>query len=463
MAGLLNNLFGAKDTAPSAVPSLADDPDFADFAGAPISRPASNPPLAPSEAAAHSAFSATAGGTVPYTKWYRVWERTTPKDFVQEGFILAFIFVVLAFHFWGTRANRKTAKRWIASYAPTLQQEFALVGFEGLVEPPSAEDVEASGLASIAAQGEIVAPERLMKEESGQEFSAYASGRQNVAWVDLKLHLHKRYNPLAMMGEYIVSFFFESYLAPMEKMEARLIPFDGREGQLVPMAGGKSAQDTADQRNKPPVSGYDNFVWAIVNKDIMNHLREDRYDISLTSTKDHPKLPNWVTVMSESAEITDLLLTPELISAVEATSELLDYLIVTDQPLEKPTKPDEAQSRKKIDLCVRIPRSPAADPDPTVPILSYFLRLPDQLVSSAHFRPEVSRKVRQTREDELRKLRKMDEDEKAEERNTKKDKEKKEKRDSMLRTMSADEQRKFLEKEREKDYRKSQKKMTRRG
>ena len=70
----------------------------------------------------------------------------------------------------------------------------------------------------------------------------------------------------------------------------------------------------------------------------MKQLREDRYDISLTSTKDHPKLPNWATVMSESAEVTDLLLTPELISAVEETGELLDYLIITDQPLEKPTK-----------------------------------------------------------------------------------------------------------------------------
>jgi hypothetical protein len=257
---------------------------------------------------------------------------------VQEGFIIAFLFVVLAFHFLGTRANRKIAKRWIASYAPTLRKEFALVGFGGLVEPPSAEDVEASGLASATAQAESISPERLMKEESGKEFSTYASGRQNVAWVDLKLHLHKRYNPLSMIGEFIVGFFLESYLAPTERVEATLIPFDGREGKLVPTGGGKSGQDIIDQRNKSSVSGYDNFVWAIVNKDIMKHLREDRYDISLTSTKDHPKLPNWVTVMSESAEVTDLLLTPELISAVEATGELLDYLIITDQPLDKPTK-----------------------------------------------------------------------------------------------------------------------------
>ncbi|KAI9767882.1 MAG: hypothetical protein M1840_005375 [Geoglossum simile] len=461
MAGLVNNLFGAKKPVQSTVPSV-DDADFVDFAGAPAPLPASVAPLAPSVAAVHSAFPATAGSNVPYTKWYRVWERTTPKDFVQEGFILAFLLIVITFHLWGTKTNRKISKRWIASHAPVLQKEFALVGFGGLAQRPSAEDVEASGLASLAAQGDIISPEHLIKEESAQEFFTYASGRQNVASVELRLHLYKRYNPLAIIGESIVSFFFETYSAPVEKTVATLIPFDGREGKLVPVIGGRPGQETIEQRSKASVSGYDNFVWAIVNKDIMKQLRDDRYDISLTVTKDHPKLPNWVTVMSESAEITDLLLTPELIHAVEEAGELLEYLIITDQPLEKPTKLDEAMPRKKLDLSVCIPPA-TAKVDPTIPIFSHFIRLPDQLASSARFRPEVNRKLRQTREDELRKLRRLDEDEKAEERTAKKDKEKKEKRDVMLRTMSAEEQRKFLEKEREKDLKKSQKKMSRKG
>src|SRR5579862_725148 len=99
-----------------------------------------------------------------------------------------------------------------------------------------------------------------------------------------------------------------------------------------------------------------------------------------------------------------------------------------------PRRLDEAMSRKKLDLSVRMPPA-SAKLDPTIAIFSYFIRLPDQLVSSARFRPEVNRKLRQTREDELRKLRRLDEDEKAEERTAKKDKEKKEKRDAMLRTM----------------------------
>jgi hypothetical protein len=40
--------------------------------------------------------------------------------------------------------------------------------------------------------------------------------------------------------------------------------------------------------------------------------------------------------MTESAEITDALLTPELIKAAELAGDLLEFLIVSDQPIEKP-------------------------------------------------------------------------------------------------------------------------------
>jgi hypothetical protein len=68
----------------------------------------------------------------------------------------------------------------------------------------------------------------------------------------------------------------------------------------------------------------------------MKDLREERYDVSITFTKDHAKLPNWATVMSESAEITNALLTDELVDAINKAGDLFDYLIITDQPVEKP-------------------------------------------------------------------------------------------------------------------------------
>ena len=100
---------------------------------------------------------------------------------------------------------------------------------------------------------------------------------------------------------------------------------------------------------------------------------------------------------------------------------------------------------------------------PTTPIFAHFLRLPDTLASSAHFRPEVQRKIRATREAEMSKLKRVDEEEKADERKAEVDKKKKELRDSRLKGMSAEDQRKFLDREREKGTRKQERKMSRKA
>jgi Skp family chaperone for outer membrane proteins len=96
----------------------------------------------------------------------------------------------------------------------------------------------------------------------------------------------------------------------------------------------------------------------------------------------------------------------------------------------------------------------------TLPIFHAFVRISDHLVNNARFRPEALRRVKETREAEKRKIRRLDEDEKAEDRKLKADKEKKEKRDAALRGLSAEEQRKYLEKERERDQRRKEKRKT---
>ena len=68
--------------------------------------------------------------------------------------------------------------------------------------------------------------------------------------------------------------------------------------------------------------------------------------------------------------------------------------------------------KKRISLAVRYPSDPK-ELAKTLPLFKYCPRIPDQLVSSARFRPEALRRVRATREEEIRKIRKVDEDEKA--------------------------------------------------
>ena len=323
--------------------------DFADFATA-LSSSASS--------LASSALSAATGGAsatsspftannpffggsqqqpAPYTKWYRVWERVSPSDFYQEAFIVPFILLTVTVHYWGRRVNRRKARNWAAAHAPTLQKEFAHVGFGGS-RAPTAQEIESSGAAKAASSEALVLPDELIKEKSAQEFLSYASGRQNVAFVDVRLEMFKRYNPASLLMEWALSMLFESFPPPAEKMHAIAYAFDGREKDLVPVRT-EQQQIELEGRVRNLQSGYDGFVWAVVHKDSMKRLRDERYDISLTFTKDNPKLPDWATVMSESAEITDFMLTDELAKVVkEAGEAVFDNLIVSDQPIDKPQK-----------------------------------------------------------------------------------------------------------------------------
>jgi hypothetical protein len=102
----------------------------------------------------------------------------------------------------------------------------------------------------------------------------------------------------------------------------------------------------------------------------------------------------------------------------------------------------------------------SSDYTSTLPLFQYFLRLTDHLATSAHFRPEALRRIKQTRDEQIAKIRKVDEEEKAEERKIQADKLKREQRDAKLGRLSAEEQRKYLEKERERDGRKKMKRST---
>ena len=253
----------------------------------------------------------------PYTKWYRLDERYTLMDFWVELFILGALLILMVLHMWGVRSNRSRAKAWFRAHSPILAKEFASVGF--------------SPVAVATNQPTQIDEKEALRQRSPFEFATYATGRSNIAFVDIKLQLVKRFNPINALVEIGLAAFFEGFTMPEDFMEATIHPFDGRETQLVPQVPGTS------EIRKSEKSGFDSFVFALVNKGRMKKLREDRYDLSITFTKDSPRLPVWLTTMSEHAEITDALLTDELLKVVEKAGDLFDYLIVSDQPIAKPT------------------------------------------------------------------------------------------------------------------------------
>ncbi|SPN98394.1 uncharacterized protein DNG_01439 [Cephalotrichum gorgonifer] len=421
MASFLDNARGksAEDSAPHA------DSDFAEFGNADILTPDAGDALGDTNTAQ------VAGK--PFTKWYNVHERYTLQDFRAEGYILVIVAVIFAFHLFGSRRNRSKAKAWARAHAPVLRSEFSSVGFDGI--------------ASSSEPNDDVS--RIIKEKSLFQFESYATGRANTAFVDVNLNLTKRFNPILGGVEYVLGTFFDTFPAPQDTLDAVIYPFDGREAKIVPSIPGSET--------KVAKSTYDGFVFAIVHKEKMQHVREDRYDVSLTSTKDSPKLPNWLAVMTENAEITETFLTPELIEAVQKAGDSLEYLIITDQPMDKPTTLDEIAKPKKR-ICLRYTLPSNNDYSDLLPLFSYFLRLPDLLVNKAHFRPEVANVLRKTRTRESAELERAKKQEEAEERRLELERVKKAKRDEQLKSMDAKSQKKFLEKEREKEFKKSQKK-----
>ena len=251
-------------------------------------------------------------------------------DFYQELVLIPILLVVVALNMWGSWANKKRAKAWASTHIPVLESEFASVGFGGGKKGAKVEDVQSQGLAKAMA-GSMEIPEEMLRQKQKNEYFTYATGRQNVACVEVKISLFKRYNPFMWFGETLLSFFLDSIPAPVEMIQATAYCFDGKEKQLV-----AQSPDSKGSGNKD--SSYDGFVWAVVHKDKMKELRDARYDLSLTATRDHAKLPEWTTVMSESAEITEVMLTPELVKAINDAGEDLEALIVTDQPIDAPKK-----------------------------------------------------------------------------------------------------------------------------
>ena len=124
---------------------------------------------------------------------------------------------------------------------------------------------------------------------------------------------------------------------------------------------------------------------------------------------------------------------------------------------------DETAPKKRLLLSLRLENMSSKNPPPSLPLFHAFLRLPDYLASAAHFRPEVSRKIRAIREQEQSKLKKISDAEAEEERKLTAEKLKKEERERKMRGMTAEEQRKFLEKENQRSRKKSEKKMSRKG
>lgn len=270
--------------------------------------------------------------------------------------------------------------------------------------------------------------------ESPVNYVTYATGRLNIDSLTGTFILKGRQNIISLTLEYILSFFF-SLPSPVDSINITITP--NRKASI------------------------NSFVFAIVNKEIMKRSREQNYFLSLTKTSDSTKLPPYLVFMSENPEVTEALFASDLAEAVQNSQNVLDLLALSDQRKERPEKPEDTESIPSLTLTLKFPQN-EEDAKVSAAILSSAIRLVDTAVEKTHLRPEVVKKIKATREVELKKILKAQDEIKAEELAKKKAEEKRDQRNRISK-LSPAEQKKAEEKERQKEQRKLRQKQMKRG
>lgn len=270
----------------------------------------------------------------------------------------------------------------------------------------------------------------LYVKDSSESYSSYATGRANIAKVDLTFRLAPRHNSFVWILETLLSIFTESVQAPTDRVDIVITP---------------SAE-------------YDNFILAIVSKLGMNDFRKFNYYLSLTKTSDSARLPESFVFMSEAAEFQDKTLTEELRQSLKLdTASFLRFIAITDQPTEKPATIPECQPVRRIVVSTKL----VTGSDQLAQIskvLNSVFNLVDHLATKKIlFKPEALKKIVKTREVEISKIKKIDEEIKAEKLAEEQAKLKKQEQ-ARLRNLSSAEQEKLEKKALEKKQRKAQRK-----
>ncbi|KAF5370112.1 hypothetical protein D9758_001041 [Tetrapyrgos nigripes] len=157
------------------------------------------------------------------------------------------------------------------------------------------------------------------------------------------------------------------------------------------------------------------FVWAVVAKDELRTIKDDRWDLTFTKTTDNPVLPSTLSVMSEFADVTEAIFKahPALLNVLKDPENLRYFrsLSVTDQSRDRPDGPNPADKREKhVILSLAIGSPPSA----TAPLVEAMFPFIDSL-SKVTLRPETKNKIKKTRDDLDKQLKEDAEKERKEE------------------------------------------------
>lgn len=331
----------------------------------------------------------------------RVMANNWKLEFITLGFTIAFVVLYKA----GDVYNQYLTTTYLKSLTDVFKKNFHQYG---------------------------VSSDALYIKDSSESFSSYATGRVNIAKVNIDIKLKPRHNLFVWILETLLSLFSASVAMPSDKVNIQITPSSDAE--------------------------FDNFITAIVSKIGMNDYRKFNYFLSLTKTSDSANIPESFVFMSEANEFQDKTLTHELKKSLTLqAASFIRFIAITDQPIERPESISDCAPKRKIIISTSLV-SKSDELAQVSDVLGAVFNLVDQMASKKiSFKPETLKKVVKTRENEIAKIKKIEDEIKQEELAAEKAKLKRDERTS-LRKLSSDEQAKAEKKALEKKQRKAQRK-----
>ncbi|PPQ77766.1 hypothetical protein CVT25_011201 [Psilocybe cyanescens] len=332
-----------------------------------------------------------------------------PALLKTEAYLLVAISLYILFAYFGASSNARKAKKWLAVHLPIYERQFSKPQAKG-------------GLIS----------------DGHSDFFNFSTGRRNVA----SLHTIFTFRPRH-------DFFQWAFQTGRTLVDLHYRPID----------------DIQLDFKLAPGALADNFVWAVVAKDELMSVKNNRWDLTFPRSSENPTLPPSFVVMTEWADVTENLLKPignfSLLTALQ-DPKILPYfrsLSITDQPRERPLLPLAPEEREKhVILSLSAPSS--SHIEDTVPLVNTVFQLVDSL-NKISLRPETKTKLKRFREDLDKSLKEDAEKEAKEEAQDAKAAAKRKSEQERIAKLSAADQKKELEKERKRTLRKSQGKVVR--
>ncbi|KAF8076408.1 hypothetical protein FPV67DRAFT_1405871 [Lyophyllum atratum] len=341
-----------------------------------------------------------------------------PALFQLELYLLAGLLVYIAFVTVGISRNSAKVNKWHVTHSPFRSSSNMFNAHIPILEKQFSKPLGKTGLT----------------KDGYSDFFNFSTGRRNVMSLHTVFTLKPRHDFLQWLYQFGRTFVDLQY-RPKDD-----VTLDFR------LSAGALNQD---------------FVWAVVAKEELLSIKDDRWDLTFTRTSEISTLPPSLSVMTEYADVTDNLLKPTLLAALN-DPKVLPYfrsLSVTDQPRIRPEGPLPASSRQKhVILSLSLPSGHVEDTAKLVAAIFPFI---DSL-STINLRPETKSKLKKTRDELDKDLKADSEKEKKEEQAADDKKAAKRKAEAeRISKLPAAEQQKILEKERKRILRKSQGKVVR--